>query len=676
MLFDENMVRKTIALMKTDNQLFEIRVIFENKKVMSGYFTDADVMIRELKKIDGNANNVYMTLNRITAGCYGRSQRDRFEYNPKATTSDNDIVSYDWLMVDLDPKRPSGTSSSEQELNQSKQLANKIFQFMEQLGFEKPLIALSGNGVHLMYRIALVNCDENKKLLEQCLKTLNMLFDNEVVGVDLKNFNPARVCKLYGTMAQKGSNCEDRPHRLSGVINSDDDIKVTDIKYLEKLISLLPKEPDKPQKYNNYNPGEFDLESWMDKYGIRYERGTYSDGMKYILDHCPFDINHKGKDACVFRAKSGAISFHCFHNSCADKGWRELRMMFEPDAYEKQYMSQQQTMYKQYNRDRKPSQPHIEPKDNQPIFYTANEILALPRPNESYIRTGYEVIDKKMRGLKKGATSVVSGLRASAKSTWISSIALNAINDGNNVGVFSGELSEKNFLRWFLLQAAGKNHVEPSLYEGYYNVPYHTQQKIASWIGDRFYLYNNEYGNNFSAILEQFEKAITEKKLDMLILDNLMAFDISDLSQDKYEAQTKFVWSLHDMAIRHSVHILYIAHPRKALGFLRLDDLSGTADLANAVDSAFIVHRNNNDFRRLSKQMFGWKEDDPIYTGTNIVEIAKDRDNGTQDVFIPLWYEKETKRLKNNPAENIIYGWQDMTDGRPEQQTLGGGYGK
>lgn len=672
MIFDENEIRRTIAIMKPNKQLFEVRVIFENKKVLSGYFTDADTLIRELKKQDSKSNNVYITLNDINPACYGRSQKDKFEYNPKATTSDNDIMFYEWLMVDLDPKRPSGTSSSEQELIQSKQLANKIFEFMSQIGFEKPLTALSGNGVHLMYRIMLKNSDENKKMLEKALKTLNMLFDNEIISIDLKNFNPARVCKLYGTMAQKGSNTEDRPHRMSKIAGNTDSIKVTDIKYLEKLVNLLPKEPDKPQKYNNYNPTEFDLESWMDKYGLRYERGTYSDGMKYILDHCPFDSNHKGKDACVFRAKSGAISFHCFHNSCADKGWHELRMMFEPDAYEKKYMSQQQTMYRQYNRDRKPSQPHIEPKDNQPIFYTANEILALPRQNESYIRTGYEVIDKKMRGLKKGATSVISGLRASAKSTWLSAIALNAVNDGNNVGVFSGELSEKNFLRWFMLQAAGKNHVEPSLYEGYYNVPYHTQQKIASWLGDRFYLYNNEYGNNFSAILEQFEKAITEKKLDMLILDNLMAFDISDLSHDKYEAQTRFVWSLHDMAMKYCVHILYVAHPRKALGFLRLDDLSGTADLGNAVDSAFIVHRNNNDFRRLSKQMFGWQESNPIYTGTNIVEIAKDRDNGTQDVFIPLWYEPETKRLKNSPAENIIYGWQDMTDGRPEQQTMGG----
>lgn len=50
------------------------------------------------------------------------------------------------------------------------------------------------------------------------------------------------------------------------------------------------------------------------------------------------------------------------------------------------------------------------------------------------------------------------------------------------------------------------------------------------------------------------------------------------------------------------------------------------------------------------------------YMGTNVVEIAKDRDGGIQDCFVPLYYEMETKRLKNHKAENRIYGW-DKSDG-------------
>lgn len=96
---------------------------------------------------------------------------------------------------------------------------------------------------------------------------------------------------------------------------------------------------------------------------------------------------------------------------------------------------------------------------------------------------------------------------------------------------------------------------------------------------------------------------------------------------------------------------------------MRLDDISGTADLGNAVDNAFIVHRVNQDFKRLSKQMFGWKDDNPIYQATNVIEIAKDRDGGMMDYFIPLYYEPETKRLKNYSSETKIYGWNKTDTG-------------
>ena len=176
-------------------------------------------------------------------------------------------------------------------------------------------------------------------------------------------------------------------------------------------------------------------------------------------------------------------------------------------------------------------------------------------------------------------------------------------------------------------------------------------------------LYNNEYGNDFLAIKDQLERKFERNKPDLVILDNLMAFDIKSLSDNKYEAQTAFTWTLHEMAQKYDIHIMFVAHPRKAMGFLRLDDISGTADIGNAVDNAFIVHRVNNDFKRLSMQMFGWKADDDLYTASNVIEIAKDRDGGLQDYFIPLYYEVESKRLKNSFTENKIYGWGDNADG-------------
>ena len=659
-IFEPDEIRKTIQALKDSGELFEVRCLESNgKRVSSGYFRDTEMMLEQLSKLSTSDSNIYIMLNNIKPECYSREQRDKFITNAKVQTSDNDICGYEWLFIDVDPKRPAGVSSTDEQLRQAKGVGNKVYAFMKNLGFNNPITAMSGNGIHLLYKIRLRNSEENKTLIKNCLLALDMLFSDEFVDIDKTNFNPARICKLYGTMARKGSNTPENPHRMSHLL-SEGSREPTDRAYLEKLSAMLPV-PEKPQKYNGYSPREFDLEEWLIKYGLRYQKTSYSDGTKYILEQCPFDSNHKGKDACIFQARSGAIGFHCFHNSCQDKTWRDVRILYEPDAYEKCQQDYERRIYS-----RQPVQQAkvIRPIDGKPVFYTAQDVLNLPVPEERFIKTGIADIDKKLRGMKKGYVSVMSGLRAAGKSSVISEMVLDGVESGNNIGVFSGELAPKNFMRWMNLQAAGKGYTETTQFEGYYNVQRKYQEQIAQWLGEHFWLYNNEYGFDFQAVVDQFKRKIEKDKLDMLILDNLMTFDISGMSENKFEAQTKFILALQgEIAKPYNVHIMFVAHPRKAMGFLRLDDISGTADLGNAVDNAFIVHRVNQDFKRLSKQMFGWKDDNQIYQATNVIEIAKDRDGGVMDYFIPLYYEPETKRLKNYSSENKIYGWNKTDNG-------------
>ena len=662
--YDEQEIKKTISVMKPDGQLFEVRVIYgDNTPALSGYFTDADTLIDNLRRVNHRDCNVYITLNQINSACYSRTQRDVFYKSPKTSTKDGEIDGYDWLMIDLDPDRVTGVSSSARELDAAHKLGNKIYLALKNLGFEKPVCADSGNGVHLLYKISLNNNAEMTALVKRCLQALDMLFSDKTIKIDVSNHNPSRICKLYGTLAQKGSDTQERPHRMSRITMIPDTIKATDISYLEKLAKMYPDEPEKPQVYNHYSPNTFDLDGWLQKYGIEYKADVRGDkAVKYVLDHCPFDANHTGKDAVIFKSPSGAIGFHCFHNSCQGKTWKDVRLLFEPNAYERREAERTERMYHSYNRHMKPPQKVTEkPTDGSPVFWTAQAILDAKFPELTFVKTGINVIDRKMRGLGRGHVSVWSGLRASAKSTVLSEIGLNAIEDGNNVAYFSGELTARHFMDWMNLQAAGKGYVVETNNEGFFTTPIDTQRKIAKWLEGHFWLYNNDYGNNFREVIERFEKIIDEHKLDLLILDNLMAFDISDLSDTKWDAQKEFVLALERTAKAHGVHIAFVAHPRKAMGFLRFDDIAGTADLGNAVDDAFIVHRVNNDFKRYTHEMFGWKEDAEMYEATNVIEIVKDRDGGNQDVFIPLWYEVESKRLKNEKSENKIYGWRGDT---------------
>lgn len=659
-LLNETEVRKAIQQLKPNGEVFEVRI---PGRGISGYFKDADHLITAFNTVDLREQNVYITINRVKPELLSRSASERFK-KTKEATSDKDIEYYEWFFVDLDSERASGISSSEAELKKSFELARKVYQYLRNIGFEEPIKAVSGNGAHLLYSVRLENTEENAQLLSRCLQSLDMMFSTEDVHIDTVNFNPSRICKLYGTLAQKGENTADRPHRMSRIIGDVKPVKQTKKAYLEKLAEAVPHEEIKPQRYNNYTPASFDIREWLARHGIGYKEKAYKNGIKFVLDECPFDGNHKAPDSAIFQTSSGAIGFKCLHNSCEGKTWQDVRIKYEPDAYERAADDRDRRIEEGWRQHNAGNQKIIytprqieEPDD--PMFETAAMIISKPEKVRVFVQSGIRDIDRKLMGLEKGCVSIVSGLRGSAKSTLLSGIALNAIETGATVLFYSGELTDTNFMRWMMLQAAGKSYtVQSEKYENYFTVPADVQKRIADWMGPKFWLYNNNYGNKFSKIYEAIRAKTEEHKADLIVIDNLMALDLDGANVDKYEAQKRFVWGLKNLAALSNTHVIFVAHPRKALGFLRLDDVSGTGDLTNIVDNAFIVHRNNHDFRKYTQQEFGWKDTNPIYESTNVIEICKSREGGMQDDFIPLWYETNTKRLKNDITEYVHYGWE------------------
>ena len=99
-LLDEQEVRRTIGLLFPDNRIFEIRVLGENFN-LSGYFNNADTLLKAFDTVDLRKTNVYMTLQTLNEQCYARSQRDRFMRKTKAATSDTDVKGYSWFFIDI-----------------------------------------------------------------------------------------------------------------------------------------------------------------------------------------------------------------------------------------------------------------------------------------------------------------------------------------------------------------------------------------------------------------------------------------------------------------------------------------------------------------------------------------------------------------------------------------------
>jgi hypothetical protein len=58
-------------------------------------------------------------------------------------------------------------------------------------------------------------------------------------------FNPARLCKFYGTMARKGPNTPDRPHRQSAIIEAPEELEPVTRHLLEDLAKKAQVEPER-----------------------------------------------------------------------------------------------------------------------------------------------------------------------------------------------------------------------------------------------------------------------------------------------------------------------------------------------------------------------------------------------------------------------------------------------
>ena len=177
---------------------------------------------------DSSVHGIYVTLNEVNPALLSRrANRIKMRLGKKdSTTSDADILRRRWLPIDIDPLRPSGVSSTDEEHGLALAKADEVARWIAGLGFPEPVRADSGNGAHLLYRIDLPNDEAATALVKSCLATLDALFSDERVTVDTANFNAARIWKLYGTVSRKGDNTPERPHRRSRILSAPDELKV------------------------------------------------------------------------------------------------------------------------------------------------------------------------------------------------------------------------------------------------------------------------------------------------------------------------------------------------------------------------------------------------------------------------------------------------------------------
>lgn len=657
-MMNEATIRMWYDVFRDNHELVEIRIIDPTvKRTYSGYFTDVETLIREIKRYEHA--NIYFTLNVIDPACYSREQHDRIVTKPKSTTSDNEIIARKWCLIDVDCEKPADTNSSDEEKELAKDVVNNVYKFLRDEGFEKPIICDSANGFHILLRQAMVSSPENTEIMKKFLQVLDMYFSTDKVKIDCSTFNPSRICKLYGTYSRKGADTAERPQRCSSILRVPSEIKVTSNEYFAKVASYLP-EPAKKDRSNNYGASTFDLDTFLQEHNIKVAKVTETSMYtKYVLEECPFNSAHRAPDSAVFKMRDGSFGFKCLHNSCGHYTFKDFRMRFDPKAYDRKDFNEFQFKQRQYGKVHEVYEPVKESEEKGKKWLSMKDIKRVDISELLSIPTGYTELDKKIIGLFAGELTVLSGLNASGKTSWLDCLALNVVQKGFKVAIWSGEMQDWRFQGWINQIAAGKTCVRKKEgYENFYYTPSQYCEKIEAWLDNKLFLYNNSYGSKWEQLFADVKEVVENEGVHMVVLDNLAALNIDGYDGEKYSKQTKFILDLKDYAKQKNIHVILVCHPRKENYFLRKESISGTADLTNIADNLFLIHRVGNDFEKRAGEFFGAEKVQPYLEFSNVIEVAKNRQMGIVDYLVGMYFEPESRRLKNTVAEHLVFDWQ------------------
>src|SRR5204863_2777338 len=135
----------------------ELRLPKSTKGTICGYFDHPEKLTEVAAELSGHFGaSCYFTLNQVRRDLLARSV-NRVTHYSRHTTSDDEILRRRWLPIDIDPVRPSGISSTDEEHKAAICLAQQISSEVRDENWPAGMIINSGNGAQILYRIDLPN---------------------------------------------------------------------------------------------------------------------------------------------------------------------------------------------------------------------------------------------------------------------------------------------------------------------------------------------------------------------------------------------------------------------------------------------------------------------------------------------------------------------------------------
>jgi hypothetical protein len=329
-----------------DSGTLELCRFLNGKPADVGWYDDAQAALTDALQM-ASRGSLFTTLNPIDLDAVRDYLAERRQKNPDGTyrTRDEHVTGYRRLFIDLDPVRPANVSSTDQELQAARDRAQAVREYLAGLGWPIPANAISGNGAHLQFRIALPCETGYQKQIKAILRGLDERFSDENVKLDTGVHNPARLAPLYGSIKRKGPNTPDRPHRQTRIWIPTPWEQVSRRQITDLADAMARRQARTRPEAGKTTPGSrpqglthtigrgdyrtLDIVALFKAHGLYL--GHERDNIHRVL--CPWLGEHTtgSSGTIVFEADGGWPGFRCQHSHCAHRRIQDV-IAFFPDA--------------------------------------------------------------------------------------------------------------------------------------------------------------------------------------------------------------------------------------------------------------------------------------------------------------------------------------------------------
>ena len=269
--------------------------------------------------------------------------------------------------------------------------------------------------------------------------------------------------------------------------------------------------------------------------------------------------------------------------------------------------------------------------------------------------TGFGELDRMINKIYLGSLTVLTGSPSCGKSSFISTLALRAVEQGYPCLLYSGELSNMNLRNWLDYALVGQrwlNKIEgPN--KTYFKVKPEAYPLINKYYKNKIYFYKDSFSQNVDRILEAFESAVRRKGVQVIFLDNFSIVDLGCTDDNKYEKQEQFVKKLIEFAKKFNVAVVSVLHPKKIMNItdMSIYDLSGTSAAVNLAHRIFTIYRLTPKDKQGTIGRGGKWDKEPIDADVKIT-CLKDRYHSATGQHFYLHYDVPSRRFYDT-LENL-----------------------